>query len=334
MRVENSRSLTFLCIGSATQDVFLSQSRELDPVCKNPDECFFNIPLGDKINVNKIHFTTGGGASNAATTFARGGAGTLFMGTIGHDPAGAAVLHDFDRENIDTTFISYSDKYNTDYSTLLLAPNGERTILTYRGCGDHLRAEDFDLKKVFDQNKINWIYITSLAAHWQIYDEIFREAKKAGVKIAWNPGKLELANPEKLRALLADVEIFSVNKQEAQRVVSGENLDELLRHLRNYVPVALVTDGTNGFIAGDKTSVAYVTEMYDKAPALDATGAGDAFASGFTLFYARGEKLRNSVHFAAANAASVVHKVGAKTGILTENAELKPMKIDVRASNY
>jgi len=326
--------VTFLCIGSATQDVFLSQSRDFAPVCENPDECFFNLELGSKINVNKIHFTTGGGASNAATTFARSGHETLFLGTIGHDPAGIAVLNDFDRENIDTTFISYSEKYNTDYSTLLLAPDGERTILTYRGCGNHLNVANFNVAEIFETRKVDWIYITSLAGNWQIYDDIFRTAKENNVKIAWNPGRLELENPDKLRPLLADVEILSVNKEEAQRIVSGETLDELLRHLRNYVPVAIVTDGVNGSIAGDKTSVARAN-LYSDEPSLDRTGAGDAFASGFALKYTNGAGIKESLHFAAANASAVVQKVGAKTGILNMyETKLNPMKIEVKPTNY
>jgi len=327
------KNLTFLCIGSATQDVFLSHAPDLAPVCENPEECFFHIELGDKINVNKIDFATGGGANNAATTFARGGAETLFMGTIGRDPAATAVLHDFDREGVDTTYVSYSNKYNTDYSTLLLAPNGERTILTYRGCGDHLNIEDFDLARVLQERKIDWIYITSLAAHWQIYDEIFRTAKDRGIKIAWNPGRLELSHPEKLRGLLSDVEIFSVNKQEAEKVVSGKTLEELLRHLRNYAPVVLVTDGINGSIASDKTSVVQAG-VYQNITTKDSTGAGDAFASGFTLKYASSASIKEAIHFATANAAAVVQKVGAKTGILTDREELPPLKIDVSPSNY
>lgn len=137
-----SRSPRFLCIGSATQDVFLSRSDDFKPVDEakivhekstgereRVREIFreeFEFGLGDKIVVNKIDFRTGGGANNASVTFARNGFETAFMGTIGRsDPAGVAVLRDFDREGVDTSLVSFSDKYSTDYSTLLLAPNGE-----------------------------------------------------------------------------------------------------------------------------------------------------------------------------------------------------------------
>ena len=111
-------------IGAAVQDVFLSNSDEFAPVCANPEECFMQLELGAKADVNKINFGTGGGATNAAVTFARQGLEAIFMGTIAHDPAGMAVLADLDKEGVDTTHVSYSDKYNTGYSILLLAPSG------------------------------------------------------------------------------------------------------------------------------------------------------------------------------------------------------------------
>ena len=176
------QQLSFLCIGSSSQDVYLYNVDGLAPVCASPDDCFYNIHLGDKIYVNKVDFMTGGGASNASVTFSRGGQKSYFMGLIGCDPAASACLASFAEENVDTKYISYTKRYNTDYSTLLLAPSGERTILTYRGCGAHLKPKYFDLSKVDDH--IDWIYMTSLVgkilrpiqswrSHWlDLYDVI------------------------------------------------------------------------------------------------------------------------------------------------------------------
>ena len=75
--------LSFLCIGSSSYDVYLRNVADLAPVCTNPEDCFYNIHLGDKIYVNQVDFMTGGGASNASVTFARGGQKSYFMGLIG-----------------------------------------------------------------------------------------------------------------------------------------------------------------------------------------------------------------------------------------------------------
>ncbi|MDR0957250.1 MAG: carbohydrate kinase family protein [Candidatus Nomurabacteria bacterium] len=318
------KNLTFLTAGAATQDIFLSHSPEFVPVCENPEDCFFNIPLGAKINVNKIDFATGGGATNAATTFARNGHHALFMGAIGRDPAGAFVIDGLDKEGIDTSYLSYNARFNTGVSVLLLAPNGERTILTYRGASTHYRTSDFDLSRV---EKIDWLYISSLNGHFEILDPLFRSAKEKGAKIAFNPGKSELAKPEKLKPLLADVEILIVNKEEAQQIVSGDTCEELLMRARNFCPVVVITDGANGAWAIDR-GIMVKAGLYDDSESVDRTGAGDSFGSGFTLKYASGASLKDSVHFASANASSVVAQIGAKAGILNaDSVKLDPMDI-------
>jgi len=325
------KNLTFLCVGAATEDMFFSNSPALVPVCESPEECFFNIELGAKINVNQIHFSTGGGATNAATTFARAGESAMFMGQIGRDPAGAFVEHDLDREGIDTSHMSYTNEFNTGTSVLLLAPGGERTILTYRGASTHYHAGNFDLANI---KEIDWLYVSTLNGHFDILDKLFSQAKERDVKIAFNPGKPELADQAKLKPLLSDVEILLANKEELQQCFAGESLEELVRHARNFCPVVVGTDGSNGAIATDKTSFATAGLYEPNAKVVDRTGAGDSFGSAFVLAYARGLGIKTALIYAAANSDAVVKQVGAKAGILSSYDDLHDMEIDVKAANY
>ncbi len=327
-----SRPLTFLCVGSATQDVFLSHSPELAPVCENPEECFFNIPLGEKVNVNRIDFSTGGGATNAATTFARAGENALFLGQIAHDPAGVAVTQMLDEEGIDSTHASYSSRYHTGYSVLLLAPGGERTILTYRGASTHFQSEHFDLAKI--EADFDWAYVTSLNGHFDILSRLFDQIKARGAKIAFNPGRGELAQPKKLKPLLADVDILLANKEELARCFTGSSLEELVRRAHSYCPIVVGTDGANGAIAVDQTSFASSGLYNPSSKVIDRTGAGDSFGSGFVLAYAKGLGIKQALVYGAANSDAVVQHIGAKAGILRDYSQLKNMKIDVRPTNY
>lgn len=311
-----------ITVGAAVQDVFLSHSPALAPVCESPEHCFQKLELGAKADVNSIHFATGGGATNAAVTFARQGHQAAFMGVVGNDPAGQAVLDDLDKENVDTTLVQTSAQYNTGYSVLLLAPNGERTILTYRGASTHYHPNDFSLKGL----EADWLYVSTLAGQMTVLDKLFHEAKAAGMKICFNPGKKELAQRELLMGLLEDVDVLTVNKEEMQQLVSGDDLESLVRRGCRLVPVVLVTDGTNGSIASDGKTIVRAG-MYEDAPAKDRTGAGDAFASGFLSQWAAGASLRDAVTFASANSSSVVMFVGAKQGILHQGVRLHAMPL-------
>lgn len=312
-----------LSIGAAVQDVFMSHSEELKPVAdKTADELFLKIELGSKNDVNNINFSTGGGATNAAVTFARQGLESEFMGTIGHDPAGNAVLEDLDKEGIDTSKISYSDKHHTGYSVVLLASTGERSFLTYRGASTHYDIKNFDLS---DTNA-DWIYISSMAGDVDILDKIFTHAKQHNMKIFFNPGKDELKQADKLKGLLEDVDILSVNLDEAQQIVHGVTLEELTRKLLNFVSVAIVSDGPNGVMASDGKTIVRAG-MYEDVKVIDRTGAGDAFGSGFLSQWAQGRSLKDSIVFASANSTSVVTKIGAKAGILHKGVKLHAMPL-------
>jgi sugar/nucleoside kinase (ribokinase family) len=180
----------------------------------------------------------------------------------------------------------------------------------------------------------DWLYMTSINGHFEILDKLFREAKEKGAKIAFNPGRGELANPEKLRPLLSDVDILIANKQELAQCFTGENLEELVRRAHNHCPVVVGTDGSAGAAAIDKTSFA-TAGLYDPTSRVtDRTGAGDSFGSAFVLAYARGLGLKKALLYGGANSDAVVQKIGAKTGILRDYSDLHEMKISVRAANY
>lgn len=293
---------------------------------EKPNESFMHLELGAKADVNNITFSTGGGATNAAVTFARQGLYAEFMGTLGHDPAGLAVLTELDEEGVATTRVSYSDKYNTGYSVLLLAPNGERTILTYRGASTHYEARHFDLT----DSPAEWLYVSSMAGCMDVLDKIFTQAHAMGKKVMFNPGKGELRQPRKLKGLLEDVDVLLVNREEMQTIAHGTELEELVHHALHYVPVAIISDGPNGVIASDGKTIVRAG-MYEDVRVIDRTGAGDAFGSGFLSQWAQGKSLKDSIIFASANSTSVVTKIGAKKGILYKGARLHAMPIHEKA---
>lgn len=288
----------------------------------NPEECFMELKLGAKADVNKITFSTGGGATNAAVTFARQGLEALFMGSIGHDPAGEAVLSDLDKENVDTTHVTYNTRYNTGYSVLLLAPTGERTILTYRGASTHYD----DRHMTLDGIDADWLYVSTLTGNMDVLHKIFSQAKKKDMKIFFNPGKGELSQITKLKSLLEDVDVLSVNKEEMAQIVEGRELEELVRHGLHYVPAVIVSDGPNGVMASDGKTIIRAG-MYQDVKVVDRTGAGDAFGSGFLSQWAQAKTLKESIIFASANSTSVVTKIGAKKGILHAHTKLHEMPL-------
>lgn len=310
-------------LGAASQDVFLSGSDSISGRDSKTGEVIESFPLGAKVDVEQAVFNTGGGATNAAVTFARQGLTSSFIGKIGNDIAGRAVIEELDDENVDTSQVIYDKTRGTQYSTVILSDSGERTILIYRGVANTHEPRDYE---DIDFSKFDWLYVSSFAGAMDALDTIFTAAKKHDVKIAFNPGEGELDQMKKLKPLLEDVDILIVNKQEAQQIVEGETTEELARHGTHYVSVMVVSDGPNGVVTTDGKTVVKAG-MYEDVPVIDRTGAGDAFGSGFLSQWAQGRSLKDSVVFASANSTSVVTAIGAKTKILHKGAVLHAMPL-------
>lgn len=311
-----------LTIGKATQDVFL-RSDEFDPHTEGK-VAYTHLPLGVKMEVEDVTFATGGNASNVAVTFARQGLDVEYMWPLGDDPASETILRDLDNEGVATARVVRKPHYQAGYSTILIATNGERTIMNHRGVSTDAKGTDLDFAAI---GEADWVYPSSLAnGGLELMRRIIDTAEKAGTKVMLNPAGPELAEPAKLKALLESVDVLCVNKEEMQKLVEGETLEELVRHALNYVPVAIVSDGPNGVVASDGKTIVRAG-MYEDVKVIDRTGAGDAFASGFLSQWVLGRSLKKSIIFASANSTSVVTKVGAKSGILKLSTKLHDMPI-------
>lgn len=311
-------------LGSALQDVYLIDHDDLAPTNIGGSAIFGKVLVGSKVDIDKISYEVGGGGVNSAIEFARHGHETIFIGNIGRDTASAAIVKKLDREGVDTSYINVLERKATGTSVVLLdTKSGERTILTCRGASEQFG--NFS-EKDLDMIQPDWLYVTTLRGDMDTLERFFKKAHSMGAKIMFNPGVKELENPTALVGLLRYVTILNVNKLEAATIVRGVMLDELMYKLINYVEIAIITDGAMGGIAGNSAE-AYRFGIYEDCKVKDATGAGDAFGSGFLAHFAAGKSFRTSLVYASANSTAVVAKLGANKGLLYGNEPLHPMPI-------
>ena len=311
-------------LGSALQDIYLVDRDDLVSTQIGESAIFGEVLVGSKVDIDRISYEVGGGGINSAISFARHGHEAIFMGNIAHDSAGAAIIKVLDREGIDSSYLNFLERKTTGTSVILLdAKSGERTILTCRGASEQFgNFSEKDLELV----QPDWLYVTTLRGDMDTLERFFKYAKKLDIKIMFNPGVKELAETEKLVKLLKYVDVLNVNKSEAGKIVPGVLLTELLYHLGNYVPIVIITDGAMGGLASDGTET-YRFGIYEDAKIKDATGAGDAFGSGFLAHFTAGKSFKDSLVFASANSTAVVSKLGANAGILTGKEKLHLMPI-------
>ena len=311
-------------LGSALQDIYLIDHDDLVPTEIGESAIFGKVIVGSKVDIDRISYEVGGGGINSAICFARHGHEAIFLGNISKDPAGGAIIRALNHEGVDSSYVNFLERKTTGTSVVLLdSKSGERTILTCRGASEQFgNFNESDLDLIHP----DWLYVTTLRGDLDTLKRFFRHAKELGAKIMFNPGVKELEQTKGLTTLLKHVDVLLVNKNEASQIVPGVVLKELLYHLNNYVPIAIITDGPMGGIAGNGDEI-YRFGIYEDTKVKDATGAGDAFGSGFLAHFASGKSFKSSLVFASANSTSVVSKLGANKGLLYGLEPLHPMPI-------
>ena len=304
-----------IAIGSATRDVLIGADEfkiiQSSDFSVGKAMC---LPFGSKIEIKKIVFTSGGGSTNAAVTFARQGLKTACIGVVGQDFNGDDIVKELAGEGIETGYFQKHGDGITAYSVILVHESGERTILSHKGEGQHFDAGEVN----FEGIKTKWMFLDSLGGHFDLLEKSVNWAVANGVKLATNPGGKELDHGlEKLRPLLKNFSIFWVNQEEAAKLtgIDYRNESEIFKAMDELIGgIFVMTKGQEGMAVSDGKNV-YRAGVPD-SPVVERTGAGDASVSGFIAEYTRSGNIEKAIQFATANASSVVAQYGGKAGIL------------------
>jgi len=302
-------------IGSATQDVVLSadgfQVVESADFKVGRGIC---LPFGSKVQIKKIVFTSGGGGTNAAVTFARQGMKTACIGVIGSDTNGSAILDELRREGVDAKYFQIHHDDITAYSVILVGPAGERTILSYKGEGIHWDADAIPWESL----QTKWVYVNSLGGHTDVLERIVKLAKERGVHLASNPGPKELElGLERLTPLWKQFDIIGMNQEEAAQLtgIAYDKPDEIFKAMDKAVGgIFILTKGRDGVMVSDGRNL--YSAGIPNEDVVERTGSGDAFHSAFLAEFIRSGSIEKAVQRGTANATSVVMHYGAKEGIL------------------
>lgn len=319
-----AHSVKIISIGAGVQDIFL-EGKIFKPHREDDGDMVEEFQLGSKNEVEGVVYATGGGGTNAAVTFARQGIHSCYMGHIGNDVAGQLVLDNLHIEDVDTSLVKTEKDQGTGMSVLLLAPNGERTILTYRGASTNFTLHESDFHNVH----ADWFYISSLGGNIKGLTTIIDYAQAHDIKVALNPGKGELQQKTALKPLLSKLHILCSNKEELQMIFDGDSLEDVVRSATKHAQCVIGTDGPKGVVAAYDGKL-YSAGIYKDVKVIDRTGAGDAFNSGFVAMAALGEEIEAAITFASANSTSVVQQVGAKAGILPKGTKLHTLPIQTK----
>lgn len=318
-----------ISFGSAVLDVFIkSPDIQVEKSTKVYTGRALIAPYGAKCEAERLVICSGGGGTNTAVGFSRLGLKAAVVARCGWDFAGKLIRQEIKKEGVNDSFLIQFEGEETDYSTILIGPDGGRTIFVYRG-GTRLE------KSVINFKKLNsfWFYVSSLEGNLDLLADLVAHAKKNHIKIAVNPGRKELEQSQKFLEIGKNFDVLIVNREEAGKLLGLTIADEkIFGKICLVLPkvMVVVTDGARGaHVCLPKKGRLAIEGL--KVEMADSTGAGDGFGCGLIAGLAKGWKLEKALKLGVCNGASAVTRIGAKTGLIREK-EIdfwleKPLKI-------
>jgi ribokinase len=310
------KHIQFLGLGDIVTDVFI----KLKDATVNCDidnrNCKLCVDFGAKIPYEEaVEVQAVGNSANASVSAARLGVTSALVVGVGRDMHGDNCLNTLKKENVDTSYISISDKYPTNYH-YVLRYEAERTIL--------VKHAPFDYTLPGDEDKVDFLYFSSISDHaLPFHDEVVSWlGKHTEAKLAFQPGTFQIkAGRERLKEVYKNTEIFFSNLEEAQTILETDEKDIKKLHdmMRDLGPkYVVITDGPNGLTGSDGEKY-YSLPMFPdiKAP-VDRTGAGDATCSTITAMMATGIPFTEALRYGPINSMNVVQYIGAQTGLLSK----------------
>jgi len=301
---------------NATYDVVVVGGANVDYLARGPA-----LPTrGATVQGTEFQEAPGGKGANQAVAAARLGARVALVARVGADRRGDAVLECLAAEGVDARCVVRDQSERTGVAIIQVDAQGEKQILTAPGANLRLGVGDVEAAAPLIRNAR--VLLTQLEAPLDTVMEAARVARDAGVPVILDPAP-PIPLPDELLGLL---DVIRPNAGEARVLTGVEVRDRASAHraadllLARGVGAAAVQAGGEGNLlvwSGGECWLPLIPVV-----AVDATGAGDAFAGALAVQLAEGRPLPEAGQFANAAAALTTMKLGAQSALPRRNEVL------------
>jgi len=266
--------------------------------------------------VDHLELHSGGCAANTGVSLARIGIDTGIIGKVGNDGLGDFMVGVLTKNGIDPRGVVRDPKVGTSGTMVMVHGDGERSFIHYLGANAALTEADVD----YDLIKGSKILHVAGSFLMPAFDgeptaNVLKKAQGMGITTsldtAWD-GKGRWMSV--LEPCLQYVD-YAVPSIEEARMCTGKHdpadvAKVLMDHGVKVVGLKMGEDGCYIRSADEEIRI----PRYNVS-AVDALGAGDAFAAGFLTGVLKGWDLEKTGRFANAVGALCVMALGATTGI-------------------
>lgn len=262
-----------------------------------------SAPMNTMLNLN------GGAAANVAMIGASLGMKTGLVSAVGKEFIDSHYHKEMTKLGVDTEALIVSETENTPTAFVMTNNNQDQISYFYWGAGKDFHDSVVPREKI---KEFKAIHLATGDPHFNCKSGIV--AKEEERLVSFDPGQdLGMYSPKKLKEVITNSNILFGNHHEIKRIQDSLSVD--INGLMEMGPEIVVkTCGKEGsFIYSIDEGKIEIDAIY--RPAVDPTGAGDSYRSGFLSQLINGKTLEESAKFASAVSSFVVEKQGCQTNM-------------------
>jgi sugar/nucleoside kinase (ribokinase family) len=261
--------------------------------------------------------TSGGSAANTMAGVAALGGRAGFVGQVASDQLGEIFTHDIRALGVEFLTPAKKSGAPTGRCLILVTPDAQRTMNTFRGAAHELTAAALDHGQIRD-SAILYLeaYLWRSAGPRAAMDQAMAIAHAAGRKVAFTLSDIACIKPHRaeIMAMLGAgaIDLLFANENEIAELAGTPDREAAIAAIQDKVKLIVVTCGSEGALAVENGRRASVPIARIGSGVVDTTGAGDLFAAGFLVGQAQGRGLEDSLRIGSIAAAEVISHFGAR----------------------
>lgn len=266
---------------------------------------------------SRISTNSGGAAGNVASWLTRTTSTSTIVSHVGDDPAGAALIAEFDALGVAHENLIISGE-SSGVVVVLVDASGERTMFPDKGANSRLEISDLPDLAGFHAVYISGYALLNPLARPGVLAMI-EKINADGIPIYFDPasvGAMKDVSDQELHKWFSHMKVLLLNEEESIYLTGSVDIERALDYLLDFSEVVVIKRGSLGAIAKsrgyDSISVPAVATKV-----VDTTGAGDSFAAGFIAAFGSKHDLTAALTAGTELAAGCVAIVGGRPRVGT-----------------
>ena len=268
-------------------------------------------------NMKNPIYEAGGSAANTAYWISQLGGNAGFIGKISNDDLGKQFKSSLNDSGLKDYTVFESEDNQTGLCAIFITPDGERTMNTYLGAGEHLSVDDLHIDAI-KEAKILYMegYLWDKPSSKSAFLNAAKINKESGGLNSISLSDVfcvEMHRDSFISFIADDIDYVFCNEDELNSLTLQSSTNESFKYFEEKFPKVkelICTLGSEGAVIlknGERHSFEAA-----EARVVDKTGAGDFFAAGYLYGLQKDLSVDKSANFANKSAAHVISEIGVR----------------------